>query len=603
TGTNFNGTSEVYFDGSARSAVLVSSTELTATIPASDLTTAGTYDITVVNPAPGGGTSDPQTFTVIAPNPVPTTVSISPDNKNVGDSEFTLTVTGTNFNGTSEVYFDGSARSAVLVSSTELTATIPASDLTTAGTYDITVVNPAPGGGPSNAQVFTVEEVNFLEQDSLALVALYNSTNGASWTDNTNWLTTASLNTWNGITVSQNRVQQINLDSNNLTGSLPVGIGNISDLRYLSLRFNNLSGSIPNEIGQLLNLQVLNLVANEIVGTLPVDIGNLTDLNYLNIADNNLSGEIPHEIGLLNSLTDLYLSLNNFSGPLPVEIGNLTNLRFLYLGTNNISGLIPIEISYLSNLQRLYLESNQLTGAIPIEIGNLTSLQIMNLYNNNLTGSVPVQFGNIINLQELNLGWNNLSGNIPTQMSNLVNLQQVYLDSNNFVGSIPAGFGSLPSLAILLLSNNQFDGLPIFTSTSLNQLIVDGNKLTFEDLEPNIGVPNQVFAYSPQDSVGISLDTTIQNGSSFLISVIIGGTANQYQWFKDNIAIPGATNTVYQIISATQDDVGIYTCEITNTIATALTLHRRPIAVQVEIDYLKQDSLALIALYDSTGGP
>ncbi|MBI5214479.1 MAG: hypothetical protein HY960_01865, partial [Ignavibacteriae bacterium] len=89
-------------------------------------------------------------------NPVPTTTSISPSSKNSGDGAFTLTVNGTNFVAASVVRFNGSDRTTTFVSSSQLTATIPATDLITAGTYPITVFSPTPGGGTSNSQTFTV---------------------------------------------------------------------------------------------------------------------------------------------------------------------------------------------------------------------------------------------------------------------------------------------------------------------------------------------------------------------------------------------------------------------------------------------------------------
>jgi len=55
-----------------------------------------------------------------------------------------------------------------------------------------------------------------IESDYNALVALYNSTNGANWTDNTNWLTNADVSTWYGVTVSGDRVTGISLNSTNL---------------------------------------------------------------------------------------------------------------------------------------------------------------------------------------------------------------------------------------------------------------------------------------------------------------------------------------------------------------------------------------------------
>ena len=90
--------------------------------------------------------------------PLPTTSSISPNSKNVGDTTYTMTVTGTNFISGSIVRFNGSDQMTTYVSNTSLNATIPGTDLTIVGTYSITVFNPTPGGGTSGAQTFTVNK-------------------------------------------------------------------------------------------------------------------------------------------------------------------------------------------------------------------------------------------------------------------------------------------------------------------------------------------------------------------------------------------------------------------------------------------------------------
>ncbi len=94
------------------------------------------------------------------PYPAPTTSSISPTSGNVNDPQLTLTVNGTNFFGASVVNWAGAVRTTTYVSSTKLTATIPASDQTSAGTFNVTVTTPVPGGGTSGAQVFTVNSPN-----------------------------------------------------------------------------------------------------------------------------------------------------------------------------------------------------------------------------------------------------------------------------------------------------------------------------------------------------------------------------------------------------------------------------------------------------------
>jgi hypothetical protein len=131
----------------------VSSTQLTAQILASDAQTAGTFPVTVFNPAPGGGTSGPVTLRVN--NPAPSLSSISPPSVQAGSAAFTLTVNGSNFVNGSAVSVNGVSRTTTFVSSTQLTAQILASDVQTAGTFPVTVFSAAPGGGTSASATLT----------------------------------------------------------------------------------------------------------------------------------------------------------------------------------------------------------------------------------------------------------------------------------------------------------------------------------------------------------------------------------------------------------------------------------------------------------------
>jgi trimeric autotransporter adhesin len=99
-----------------------------------------------------------QTFTVTqsGENPLPTLNSLNPASASGGGSAFTLTVTGTGFVTGATVRWNGANRTTTFVSNTQMTAQIPASDLMTLGPATITVFNPAPGGGTSNALNFNV---------------------------------------------------------------------------------------------------------------------------------------------------------------------------------------------------------------------------------------------------------------------------------------------------------------------------------------------------------------------------------------------------------------------------------------------------------------
>ncbi|MCH8961562.1 MAG: RsmD family RNA methyltransferase [Bacteroidetes bacterium] len=118
------------------------------------------------------------------------------------------------------------------------------------------------------------------EDDSLALVALYNATDGPNWSDNSNWLT-APVPQWNGVTITGVRVTRLDLRSNRLTGSIPPELGNLANLEILFLNNNDLTGSIPVELGNLTNLSFLLLEANDLTGSIPVELGNLANLTFL----------------------------------------------------------------------------------------------------------------------------------------------------------------------------------------------------------------------------------------------------------------------------------------------------------------------------------
>ncbi len=89
-------------------------------------------------------------------NPVPTTTSLNPTSATAGGIAYTLTVNGTNFVNGSTVRWNGTDRTTTYVNSTQLTASILAADIATAGTASVTVFTGTPGGGTSNAQTFTI---------------------------------------------------------------------------------------------------------------------------------------------------------------------------------------------------------------------------------------------------------------------------------------------------------------------------------------------------------------------------------------------------------------------------------------------------------------
>jgi len=178
-GTGFVSGSIVKFNGVAKATSFVRSAQVTAAITAADIATAGTVSVVVTNPAPGGGASNAQTFTINNPANL-TITSLSPASATAGSAGFTLTVNGTGFVSGATVQFNGANRTTTFVSTTQVTVAIMAADIATAGTASVTVTNPAPGGGTSNAQAFTINGPSNLTITSLSPSSI--TAGGASFT-------------------------------------------------------------------------------------------------------------------------------------------------------------------------------------------------------------------------------------------------------------------------------------------------------------------------------------------------------------------------------------------------------------------------------------
>ena len=299
------------------------------------------------------------------------------------------------------------------------------------------------------------QDMDSREGDSLALVALYNSTNGDSWNFNNNWLTDKPINEWE-TTAGYPTVALID--------------GRVTEL---FLNGNKLEGPIPEELGNLTKLKRLFLDANKLNGTIPKELGNLTELKYLYLQNNNLTGNIPKELSMLSGLGVLSLAGNELDGPIPPELGELNKIATLYLSDNNLSGEIPKELGNLTHLQGLYLDGNNLTGSIPVELANPKWMQILYLYDNDLSGIVHSELGNISNLA-LDISNNKFSTIEKFDINS--NIERLYVNGNKL------GFSSIIlNMSGLKTYNNQIvDDRDTVTGTETRSIA-----LTVSDNHPD----------------------------------------------------------------------------------------------------------------------
>ncbi len=146
-GSGFISGAVVQWNTTALTTTFASATQLTATVTAGLVATAGSATVTVTE---NGVTSPGATFT-IAPPPVIT--SLSPNTATAGQAGFTLTVNGTGFVSGAVVQWNSTALTTTFVNSTQLTAAITASLVATAGSATVTV---AENGVTSTGAAFTI---------------------------------------------------------------------------------------------------------------------------------------------------------------------------------------------------------------------------------------------------------------------------------------------------------------------------------------------------------------------------------------------------------------------------------------------------------------
>jgi len=290
------------------------------------------------------------------------------------------------------------------------------------------------------------------------LVDFYNATGGAGWEEDSYWNSASAIGSWYGVdTDAEGLVTGLVLDDNNLTGTLPALLANLTELRRLVLNGNSLSGRIPPELGNLDKLTMLNLRGNALEGSIPAELGALANLDTLELFSNDLSGPIPPELGNLGSVRRFTVGWNELSGTIPAELGRLDNATYMNFSLNQLTGTIPPELGDLDSIELLSVSRNNLTGTIPAELAELETLRRLYLYRNQLSGEIPAALGRLSRLDLLWIHENNLTGPIPEEFADLTALERLAAYENDLSGEIPSFFGDFP-LVYLYLHENAFSG-------------------------------------------------------------------------------------------------------------------------------------------------
>jgi Leucine-rich repeat (LRR) protein len=435
-------------------------------------------------------------------------------------------------------------------------------------------------------------------------------------------------------------------DGNQITGPLPVELANLENAVKINID-NNLIGLIDTTLKSLF-LKKSSVESNR---QIPDELSSLLLIDTLHLEGNQLQF---NDIEAIFSWEN-YNSFNEFIYAPQDSIGVSTTQQ-ASPGENLI---LSIENYFAgpSDRYQWYKNAASIPGATSATL-NLTGLQLsdagkycckitnpvaseLTLYSRAITVQVTEEIkGAGVPLSEYealieifdNFGGNNWSENLnwldtinysvgEWERITVENGHVTALDLSglNLEGDISHYFADFDSLKWLDLSNNNFSGpfTSLFEKSALKNSIVSeestldylnikNNKYTFADLEPAINELNSIneFIYAPQSVIGQSIDTTVYKNQNIELTLnnYTPGESDDFVWYKDGIEISGANQLSFSIENATLADSGKYTCQVTNSLFTDLTLFSDTVKLSVLIpDGVDEFGMKNISIYPNPG--
>ena len=233
------------------------------------------------------------------------------------------------------------------------------------------------------------------------------------WKKASRWGTSASICTWFGVKCAGGRVVSLSLQDNNLAGTLPASLGNLSKLVSLEL-----DGAEPPSYSgcSSTNLQY---------SALPPSFYSLKHLQVFTAEDACLGGTLVDGaagVGALTALTEFSIHQNRVSGPFPFGFNNAAGLQVLKLDRNPISGAVPLFTGWGPALHTFDCNFCALSGPFPaMDFSKLTGLAQM-YWDGNAFTSLPASLGAVPALAELSFNINSLRGALPAGLCALKSL-------------------------------------------------------------------------------------------------------------------------------------------------------------------------------------
>ncbi|KAL1174988.1 hypothetical protein V6Z11_A04G055300, partial [Gossypium hirsutum] len=325
------------------------------------------------------------------------------------------------------------------------------------------------------------------------------------------------------------------ISNNELVGEIPSKICNLSFLSVLDLSKNKLGGTIPDCFGTFGNklsmiLRTLNLNGNQLEGSIPQSLKICFNLEVLDLGNNNINDTFPYWLDTLTNLEVLVLRSNRFHGG--IQNFNRTfsfrNLQMIDLSRNEFTGHIPPEL--FENLKSM--KDIQVDESGPEYIGGdyyqdsaiikmkgsdfklerfLTSFTVIDFSSNHFKGSIPKEVGELNSLIVLNFSHNRLAGNIPPSLGKMTALESLDLSSNKLQGKIPVQLTIPLANHFDTFSNDSFDGnsglcgFPLSKKCGNNQELESSPSTVADDSETTLVWKIAAMGYGSGLVLGLSM--------------------------------------------------------------------------------------------------
>ncbi|MFY0687682.1 MAG: hypothetical protein JXQ90_10985, partial [Cyclobacteriaceae bacterium] len=408
--------------------------------------------------------------------------------------------------------------------------------------------------------------------DSLALVSIFNSTNGVYWEDRGNWLQ-GKLFEWKGVTMTGTRVTKVDLSNNGLEGTIPTINDGLERLTELNVAENELDGI--GDLSSLTSLNFADIVNNRLIFS---EISKLTQNGLL--VNYSPQKEVLDAIRTLQQVGNGYV-INR-------SVGGGTSYSWYKNGEAISQSGASFEVAIQSfsdeGVYHAEVTSSSVSGltltTTPVYL-RVSSLQrdssaLIAIYEALVTDEALVD------------NWKDKSINDWEEIV-IENQRVVSFDLSNvqLAGKVPQDILDIGGLRDVDFSGNSITAIPDLSElTNITRFDISRNNLDFASIEPNVNVSG--IDYSDQAEIGVEKKDTIPRGDNYYPNIITRGSSLKYQWFFNGSPITNeGNNDFYAVRDIDINKMGSYSVEVSSTLVPnfKLTSKTQTVTATADIEY------------------